>query len=590
MARFVWTGGAGDDKFSNPLNWEDLSSRKHHGFPGAGDNADLTGASDVIVDGNTVANLIARGCEIAGSLTVTGKLEGGYLTGGNVTVGTLDDASFAGITLAATVIEGGSSLDAGTASTTLLASSFLEGAAISTDAIGRGKSHGPCQILETAGSLTDAGTMKLVYSTQRGADYLTVGGTATIAGAATVNGSEVYIQVGDEGQPGSLDLKSSLSLSNGGALDVYSGEAEAAQATAGARGTGTIDLANGGTACRLTVARNVVLGNGTGDGVLDIGSGAELIVRGSLEAAVAGPSTSITEIGGGGRGLTVHGEWRLGVGGSATAAINGGPTSASATAAGGLVLGSAAGGSGSMSVSGASTELMIGRFLTIGGAGSGQLTIEDGGLVTLIAGGKGTIDIAGEKGSSGEVSLAGAGSTLRGGALAAGGTLGRQGGAGSLSLADGSVASFSTATVWTNGAVTDAGNLTIAAAVTGNGALEIETGGLLDLGGSDKTVSVAFDGGTLELDSVRRFSAEIAGFGAGDAIDLAGVKVSGKSFADGALSLSDGAALRFSGKYSLGNFNIVAGAQGTEITYQTVPLGGEPVFGSTAHHAILGVS
>ena len=138
--------------------------------------------------------------------------------------------------------------------------------------------------------------------------------------------------------------------------------------------------------------------------------------------------------------------------------------------------------------------------------------------------------IGADAGSSGKVSLAGTGASLSGSALFVGGTAGKKGGAGSLSISAGASATFAHATIFATDKVTDAGALSISGALSGRGSVQISGAGQFTLGGSDSTAGIDFvSGGSNErfdLSASHLPSVAIKGFGAGDTTDVSGLSSS----------------------------------------------------------------
>jgi hypothetical protein len=86
-------------------------------------------------------------------------------------------------------------------------------------------------------------------------------------------------------------------------------------------------------------------------------------------------------------------------------------------------------------------------------------------------------------------------------------------------------------------------NLDLAGAITGSGALQIDTGCVLELGGavaSTQTVSFTASGQTLRLDAPAGFAGAVANFATGDAIDVAGSPVNTVAISAGTLVLGTG--------------------------------------------------
>ena len=120
-----------------------------------------------------------------------------------------------------------------------------------------------------------------------------------------------------------------------------------------------------------------------------------------------------------------------------------------------------------------------------------------------------------------------------------------------------------------NGTIaTTGGTLILASVVSGTGSLAIDAGATLDAKAAVTVADTVFAGGsaTLILGSPKTFAATIAGFGAGDRIDLAKLKVSALSFSGGALTLTNGntvvETLHFAGDFNAANFALGSDGQG----------------------------
>ena len=119
------------------------------------------------------------------------------------------------------------------------------------------------------------------------------------------------------------------------------------------------------------------------------------------------------------------------------------------------------------------------------------------------------------------------------------------------------------------GAMTATGaTLALDKAVSGIGALDIGTGGLLDIvRGSDAGQTADFLGtGKLQLESAGTFNGHVSGFGGADLIDLHSLIGTSESFASGVLTVFDGstaiAHLKFNGAYSTSSFSLTSDAHG----------------------------
>ena len=269
--------------------------------------------------------------------------------------------------------------------------------------------------------------------------------------------------------------------------------------------TGSLTIAGSGSSVSAAALEVGALGKAT----VSIGTGGKLLVDSADIATAASTNNNSVSVDTAGI-FSIATDLAVGEKGFGTLGIKG---AGQVAAHGEVSIGEGAGAIGSVTVSGTVTNtathkttasgLGFGAMLEIGGAGSGLLFIQQGALVAPVAGGKGVVDIAAEKGSIGKVTLSDAGSTLKGRELAVGGTAAKIGGSGSLSIGAGSIASFATATIWSTGKLSDAGTLTLAGAIGGNGALTIASGGALDVAGTGtKTISVGLiDSGAVEIEA-----------------------------------------------------------------------------------------
>lgn len=182
---------------------------------------------------------------------------------------------------------------------------------------------------------------------------------------------------------------------------------------------------------------------------------------------------------------------------------------------------------------------LAGGTLAIGGQASQTL---GGGTITIAA--AASLDLAGtltadSLDQSGQATLTGGAATILGAAsLAAGAMLDLAAG----TLAAGSLAIATTATIAGNGIIgaiptgvglislvangvleASGGTLDLGAALTGNAT--IATGATLDLAGSESGGTISFAGGAgmLVIDNVAALQDAVAGFAAGDAVDLIGI-------------------------------------------------------------------
>ncbi|MEX3548438.1 MAG: autotransporter domain-containing protein [Burkholderia sp.] len=221
------------------------------------------------------------------------------------------------------------------------------------------------------------------------------------------------IAVGNTGQ-GTLDLSDEIAVFVDGDI-VFGSQAHS-------KGTGTLGA---GT---LLYATTVFVGY-AGNGAVNLTNGATLVSDGYFGIGNQGGGQGSVTLDGPGTGLIARGNLYIAAGGNGSLNLSGG---AYAAAAGNVVIGDQTGAQGVASLSGQGTLLNTGDELWVGYAGNGSLNMADGAAATATS----SVLIADQAGSTGTVSLAGAGTALTsGGWLFVG-----NGGEGQLHLTDGATA------------------------------------------------------------------------------------------------------------------------------------------------------
>jgi hypothetical protein len=124
-------------------------------------------------------------------------------------------------------------------------------------------------------------------------------------------------------------------------------------------------------------------------------------------------------------------------------------------------------------------------------------------------------------------------------------------------------------TVANTGTMTATGSvLELTHAVSGAGALDIGTGGTMDIiRGKDAGQTVDYLGtGKLALHTPGMFTGHISDFKGSDLIDLVSTDATSESFSGGVLTVLDGsttvANLRFNGSYSTSSFSLASDSHG----------------------------
>jgi hypothetical protein len=171
----------------------------------------------------------------------------------------------------------------------------------------------------------------------------------------------------------------------------------------------------------------------------------------------------------------------------------------------------------------------------VGGIGVGQVTVgesaDDNALFALI----GTLAIGG----TGQLTLGGANATVRGGVIdiASGGLVS---GAGTISGAAGGNNTATLASIDNDGMIrASGGNLLLYGGVTGTGSLSVAAGATLTLQaavGAGQTLAFSAHARAV-LNDARAFAGTIAGFGAGDVLEVAGTTASSATWSNGVLTL-----------------------------------------------------
>jgi T5SS/PEP-CTERM-associated repeat protein len=284
----------------------------------------------------------------------------------------------------------------------------------------------------------------------------------------------------------------------------------ASSLTIGAAGNGYLDLFSGGS---VAVSTSVVLASLSGSsGNISVSSTGSSLSAQSLTIGAAGSGYLTVSSGGtaswnrlylavqpGSQGTAIFSGVNLNLdtidftgNGSATLRMGweGWGTANSpvtATTSAPVVLGGSSGSSGSIFVSGTGSSLSA-QSLTIGGAGTGLLTVSNGGVVTADTVVVGRDALPPWSYTSGGISVSGAGSSMSAQSLTIGAA-----GSGSLTVSSGGVVtadtvvvgqdapvssgSYSGGGIFVSGATLSAQLLTIGAA--GNGSLDVSNGGVV---------------------------------------------------------------------------------------------------------------
>jgi T5SS/PEP-CTERM-associated repeat protein len=357
-------------------------------------------------------------------------------------------------------------------------------------------------LLMTGGSASVKGAMTLGEAKNSTGKVILSAASLSVSGKLTIGelgSATALVQQGATVKSGAIEIGAGLGAKGSLTIDGSASSVTSGEITIGDGGVGSLKLTNG---AKLTSGGDATIGN--------VALGA--IVSASLDT---------------GASWTVKGGLTVGDGGAASFSIAGKQTQV--VVDGDMTVGASAGGTATLGSSTAASAATVewGGVLTVGEGGKGALNINAGDSATALAGGPGALVIGEKAGSSGAVALLGAGARLTGADLVVGGAAAKAGGSGALSLAAGTQASFSAATIWKTGKVTDSGALTIGGPVSGNGKLQIMSGGLLTLNGSDTTVGLDFVAGgkgeTLDLSADHLPAVQLVGFASSDVVDVAGL-------------------------------------------------------------------
>lgn len=360
-----------------------------------GDGATAT-ASDVVSIGDQAGSL--------GAVSLTGQ--GTKLTAGNTMyVGASGDGSLSMGNGAAASIAGDVSLgdQAGGRGTATLAG---QGTTLTADGRLHVGASGTGALTMSDGASVSAGSVDV--GSQAGS-----GGTIELSGLGTSLAASDILYVGNSGD-GKLTLRDGASASAGGTVRI--GE--------DAGSTGTVSLT--GTGTMLSASDRLAVGN-FGNGTLSILDGAKVDVFGLVGVGTESTSQGTLTISGQDSALTTTGPLAVGTGGIGSMTISDGAT---ASSDGLIYVGVRPGGQGTVSLSGQGSTLSAGSTVYFAFAGTANVNVESGATVAT----QGQVSIGELAGSSGIVSVAGAGSSLTAGA---GGLLVGNLGSGVLTVSNG---------------------------------------------------------------------------------------------------------------------------------------------------------
>lgn len=348
-----------------------------HGSLNLGDGATAT-TSDVVSVGDQAGSF--------GAVSLTGQ--GTKLTAGSTMyVGALGDGSLSMGNGAAASIAGDVSIgdQAGGQGTATLAG---QGTTLTSDGQLYVGASGTGALTVSDGASVSVGSVDV--GSQAGS-----GGTIELSGLGTLLAASGDLYVGNSGD-GELTLRDGASASAGGTVRL--GEH--------AGSTGIVSLTGAGT--MLSASDRLGVGN-FGNGTLSILDGAKVEVLGLVGVGTESTSQGILTISGQDSALTTTGPLAVGTRGIASMTISDGAT---ASSDGLIYVGVGPRGQGTVSLSGQGSTLSAGSTVYFGFSGTANVDVEGGATVAT----QGQVSIGELAGSSGIVSVAGAGSSFTAGA------------------------------------------------------------------------------------------------------------------------------------------------------------------------------
>lgn len=363
-------------------------------------------------------------------------------------------------------------------------------------------------------------------------------GTVTISGSGSTLTSDGAIMTGYAGT-------GTLTISAGGAAST--GSLAAIGYNAGSVGTLTVS----GTASTLTATSGVGVGV-LGQGALTISGGGTVSASNAVGIGFAVGATGTAAVSGVGSTLTSTSDIRVGLDGSGTLTVDGGGVASSGNS---VFVGESAGAIGTVTVSGAGSQLTAAADISVGVGGHGTLVISNGGLASASA----NAFIGDDAGSVGSVTVSGAGSRLK-----AGGDLNiSKSGTGALTVFSGGVAEVAgtMAIAVFSGSV---GTLNIGAAA---GQTAVAAGNVVGAGGAAANIQFGSGSGQIvfnHTDTALGFTANVSGNG--EILSLSGgTTLSGTVNLGAGRILIDGGVVQIGGSTSADSAYIgdTAGSSGT---------------------------
>jgi T5SS/PEP-CTERM-associated repeat protein len=426
MATYSWIGNTTGD-WNDANNWTGPEG-PDVGVPGAGDTADIVGAT-VSTDGNTVASVVGGNggpgpTTLEGMLTVTGTMSAMIISDGDFTAAEAYEVELMGGTLNAGTFNG-SDVFGGTLEVTDLVGGFMQGGSVTATEVVAGSTLSPLLWTFITGGSFSAGQVVYASASVQVGSLLDVengasatvgsatigaasgigagaggigggtpgtisGGLLTINGNLVLNGGEASARNGGSGGNGgtvtvggSIDAASG-DLLVGGTSYLHGGGPLTDDAPGVLKDAGSLVLGQGGTAGlfveaagTVSIGTDLAAGVGAGDlgqislstaGTLEVGSGLTLGEQGKGKLAAFGGS------------VTVGGSLLLGAGtlGSGTMSLF---ESVALNVSGDVIAGDSATGSGTITIN--DSTLMVGTDLIVGRNGFGSLDLSNHASLTV---------------------------------------------------------------------------------------------------------------------------------------------------------------------------------------------------------------
>ena len=227
---------------------------------------------------------------------------------------------------------------------------------------------------------------------------LTVGSVGGSTGTATITGPNAVVSLNSSATIGFMGT-GTLTVSNGGTLS--NSQTSTLGSSLGADGTVTVT----GIGSSWTMGFTLIIGN-SGDGALTISSGGLVDTPNTVVLGSSATGFGTATVTGANSRWSLLSAQTIGSSGLGVMTVSSGGQVASIALAG-AVLGGNAGGEGRVTVAGAGSQWTLNNSITVGSAGTGDLTVSAGGEVSAVG-----VVLASQASGFGVVTVTGAGSKL----------------------------------------------------------------------------------------------------------------------------------------------------------------------------------